>query len=97
MPTCSSSVAREWQCHPQRRCRDPFAITADAVGLHAERTFTVRPAPDGSSTVVVSDETQVGLLPRLGRVFLAPRLHAANQAMFDDLARAADHVAVTPE
>ena len=73
-----------------------FAITADALGLHAERTFTLRPTPDGSSTVVVSHETQVGLLPWLGRAFLAPRLRAANQAMFDDLARAAAHVAVTP-
>ena len=70
-----------------------FAIDADAHGLHAERTFTVRPAPDGRGTVVTSHETQVGLLPRLGRVFLAPRLRAANQAMFDDLARAAGHVA----
>ena len=66
-----------------------FAITADGMGLHAERTFTLRPTPDGSSTVVVSHETQVGLLPWLGRAFLAPRLHAVNQAMFDDLARAA--------
>ena len=68
-----------------------FAITADAVGLHAERTFTVRPTPDGSSTVVVSHETQVGPVAWLGRAYLAPRLHAANQAMFDDLARAAAH------
>ena len=68
-----------------------FAITADAVGLHAERRFTVRPAPDGLSTVVISHEIQVGVLPWLGRAFLAPRLHAANQAMFDDLARAASH------
>ena len=59
--------------------------------MHAERTFTLRPTPDGSSTVVVSHETQVGLLPWLGRAFLAPRLHAVNQAMFDDLARAAVH------
>ena len=44
------------------------------------------PTPDGLSTVVVSHETQVGLLPRLGRAFLARRLRAANQAMFDDLA-----------
>jgi hypothetical protein len=66
-----------------------FAITADALALHAERTFTLRPTPDGSSTVVISDETQVGLLPWLGRAFLAPRLRAANQAMFGDLARAA--------
>ena len=54
---------------------------------HAERTFTLRTTPDGSSTVVVSHETQVGPLPWLGRVFLAPRLHAVNQAMFDDLNR----------
>jgi hypothetical protein len=38
---------------------------------------------------VVSHETQVGPLPWLGRAFLAPRLHAVNQAMFDDLDRAA--------
>jgi hypothetical protein len=68
-----------------------FAITADARGVHAERTFTLRTTPDGLSTVVVSHETQVGLLPWLGRAFLAPRLHAVNQAMFDDLTRAAGH------
>ena len=68
-----------------------FTFVADAQGLHAERTFTLRPSPDGLSTVVVSHETQVGLLPWLGRLFLAPRLRAANQAMFDDLARAAGH------
>jgi hypothetical protein len=68
-----------------------FAITADGSGVHAERTFTLRPTPDGSSTVVVSHETQVGPLPWLGRAFLAPRLHAVNQAMFDDLSRAAGH------
>ena len=72
-----------------------FAFVADARGLHAERTFTLRPTPDGLSTVVVSHETQVGLLPWLGRVFLARRLRAANQAMFDDLARAAGHGAAT--
>ncbi len=71
-----------------------FAIVADALGLHAERTFTLRPTPDGLSTVVISHETQVGLLPRLGRVFLARRLRAANQAMFDDLARAAGYGAM---
>ena len=49
----------------------------------------IRPAPDGSSTVVVSHETQVGLVARLGHAFLAPRLRAANQVMFEDLARAA--------
>ena len=65
-----------------------FAIVADARGLHAERAFTFRPAPDGAGTVVVCDETQVGLLPRVGGRFLASRLHAANQAMFADLAEA---------
>ena len=67
-----------------------FAITADARGFHAERTFTVRSAPDGLSTVVVSDETQTGLFSWLGRLYLAPRLYAANREMFVDLARAAD-------
>jgi uncharacterized protein YndB with AHSA1/START domain len=68
-----------------------FAITADGLGVHAERAFTIRPTPDGLSTVVVSHETQVGVLPWLGRLFLAPRLRAVNQVMFDDLARAARH------
>jgi short-subunit dehydrogenase/uncharacterized protein YndB with AHSA1/START domain len=68
-----------------------FAIVADARAVHAERTFTLRPTPDGLNTVVVSHETQVGLLPRLGRLYLAPRLRAVNQDMFADLARAAGH------
>ena len=68
-----------------------FTFIADARGLHAERTFTVRPSADGLTTVVVSDETQVGPLPWLGRWYLARRLREANQAMFDDLARAAGH------
>ena len=72
-----------------------FAIVADGAGVHADRTFTLRPTPDGLSTVVVSDETQVGLLPRLARRFLARRLRAANQVMFDDLARAAVNGAAT--
>jgi short-subunit dehydrogenase/uncharacterized protein YndB with AHSA1/START domain len=72
-----------------------FAIVADAPGIHADRTFTLRPTPDGLSTVVVSHETQVGLLAWLGRVYLARRLRAANQVMFDDLARAAGHGAAT--
>ena len=66
-----------------------FAITADAVGLRAKRTFTVRPTSDGVGTLVASHETQVGPLAWLGRAVLRPRLYAANQAMFDDLARAA--------
>jgi hypothetical protein len=72
-----------------------FAIVADAPGLHAERAFTLRSAPDTSSTVVVSHETQVGPLPWLGRMLIAPRLRAANQEMFRDLARAAANGATT--
>ena len=72
-----------------------FTFIADARGLHAERTFTIRLTPDGLSTAVVSYETQVGLLPWLGRLYLAPRLYAANQVMFEDLARAARHGAAT--
>jgi hypothetical protein len=65
-----------------------FAFIADARGLHAEHTFTLRPAPDGLGTVVRSHETQAGPLPRLGRVVLGPRLHATTQAWLADLARA---------
>jgi coniferyl-aldehyde dehydrogenase len=92
-------VVFQWKAHPvelrsavvvNERPRT-FAITADGRGVHAERTFTLRATPDGSSTIVVSHETQVGPLPWLGRAVLAPRLHAVNQAMFDDLNRAARH------
>jgi uncharacterized protein YndB with AHSA1/START domain len=94
--SAARQVSFRWKAHPVElrstvvAADQPhlFAFVADSPGLHAERTFTIRPAPDGLSTVVVSHETQVGLLPRLGGVFLAPRLRAANQAMFDDLARA---------
>jgi len=65
-----------------------FTFIADARGLHAEHAFTLRPAPDGLGTVVLSHETQTGPLPRLGRVVLAPRLHATTQAWLADLARA---------
>ena len=90
-------AAFRWKAHPVElrstvvAAKRPhsFAITADATGLHAVRTFTVRPTPDGSNTVVVSHETQDGPVPWLGRLYLAPRLSAANQAMFEDLARAA--------
>jgi hypothetical protein len=71
-----------------------FAIIADGLGVHAERTFTIRPTREGLSTVV-SHETQVGLLPWLGRALLARRLHAANQAMFADLAHAAGQGSTT--
>ncbi len=67
-----------------------FAIIADGRGVHAVRTFTLRPALDGVSTVVVSHETQIGWLPWLGRVVVAPRLRAANDEMFANLARAAE-------
>jgi hypothetical protein len=73
-----------------------LALVAEGLGVHADRTFTVRPAPDGRGTVVVSHETQVGPLPRVGRWILGPRLHGTNQAMFDDLARAAGHAATAP-
>jgi uncharacterized membrane protein len=66
-----------------------FAIDADGRGIHADRAFTLRPTPDGLSTVVVSHETQVGPMAWFGRAFLAPRLRAVNQVMFEDLARAA--------
>jgi len=86
-----------WKAHPVTlRSRvvaadrpHSFAIVADAQSLHADRTFTIRATTDGLSSVVVSHETQVGLLPRLGRLIIAPRLRAANQVMFEDLARAA--------
>jgi coniferyl-aldehyde dehydrogenase len=98
-PARAASVAFRWKAHPVElrsavvKSDRPhsFAITADGMGVHAERTFTLRPTPDGSSTLVISHETQVGPLPWLGRAFLAPRLHAVNQAMFDDLDRAAGH------
>ena len=95
--TSAAPVVFRWKAHPVElrsavlKSERPhcFAITADGRGVHAERTFTLRPTRDGSSTIIVSHETQVGPLPWLGRAFLAPRLHAVNQAMFDDLARAA--------
>ena len=65
-----------------------FTITADGSGVHADRAFPLQAAADGFSTIVASDETQVGPLPWLGRLYLAPRLKRVNQAMFDDLARA---------
>jgi uncharacterized protein YndB with AHSA1/START domain len=90
-------VSFRWKAHPVElrstvvASERPhlFAIVADAPGIHAERAFTLRPTPDGQGTVIVSDETQVGPLPWLGRLYLAPRLRAANQIMFDDLARVA--------
>ena len=94
----------QWKAHPVKLRSTvvaadrphTFAIIADGIGVHAERAFTIRTTPDGSSTVVVSHETQVGPLPWLGRLYLAPRLHAANQVMFEDLARAVVHGAATP-
>ncbi len=86
-----------WKAHPvelaskvvaaERHRR--FAFTADGTGVHAERAFTVAPTDDGSGTVVTSHETQVGWMPWLGRLVLAPRLHATNQRFFADLAQAA--------
>jgi len=94
-----SPTSFRWKAHPVElrstvvatQRPHSFAIVADALGFHAERTFTLRPTPDGLGTVVVSHETQVGLFPRLGHVYLGPRLRAANQVMFEDLAQAAGH------
>ena len=72
-----------------------FTFHADGLGLHAERTFTFNPAPDGISTIVVSHETQVGWFPWIGRMIVAPRLRESNQTMFEDLARAADRDVAT--
>ena len=72
-----------------------FAFHADSRGLHAERTFTIRPTADGLGTIIVSHETQVGWFPRLGRLIIRPSLRAANDAMFEDLARAAGHAPAT--
>ena len=90
-------VSFRWKAHPvvlrsavvASERPHSFAIIADATGLHADRSFTLRPTPDGLGTVVVSHETQVGIVARLGRMVLAPRLYRANQAMFEDLSRAA--------
>jgi hypothetical protein len=87
-------VSFRWKAHPVELRSSvtasarphSFAFVADGLGVHAERTFTIRPAADGRGTVVVSHETQVGWLPWLGRVYLAPRLRAANDAMFVNLA-----------
>jgi short-subunit dehydrogenase/uncharacterized protein YndB with AHSA1/START domain len=71
-----------------------FAFVADGMGVHAERAFTLRPTADGLGTVVADHETQIGWLPRFGRLIVAPRLRAANQAMVNDLARATAVAAV---
>jgi hypothetical protein len=97
-------VAFRWKAHPVELRSSVvaadrprfFAFIADARGLHAERAFTLRPTPDGLSTVVVDHETQMGLLPTLGRLLLAPRLRAANQEMVNDLARAVGRGRTTP-
>ena len=95
----AGAVSFRWKAHPvELRSKvttadrpRTFAIIADATGLHADRTFTLQPSPDGASTVVVSYETQIGVVAWLGRAYLAPRLRAANQVMFEDLARAATY------
>lgn len=66
-----------------------FAFTADGTGVHAERTFTLKPSAHGAGTLVTSYETQTGWLPSLGRLILGPRLYATNQRFFGDLAAAA--------
>jgi uncharacterized protein YndB with AHSA1/START domain len=99
--SAAQPLSFRWKAHPvllgstvlaSDRPRS-FTFDADGLGVHAERTFTLTPTPDGLSTTVVSDETQVGPLPRFGRMFVRPRLRAANQTMFEDLARAAENSA----
>jgi hypothetical protein len=98
-PGAAQPVSFRWKAHPVElrstvTATDrphSFTFIADAIGLHAERTFTIRPTPDSLSSVVISHETQGGPFPWLGRLYLAPRLRAANQVMFEDLARAAVH------
>jgi uncharacterized protein YndB with AHSA1/START domain len=95
-PVAARAVSFRWKAHPlvvhstvvaaDRPRR--FAMIADARGLHAERTFSMSPSPDGLGTTIIDHEVQFGPLPRLGRAFLARRLSAANRAMLDDLARA---------
>lgn len=92
-----AGAAFRWRAHPvtldsvvtvsDRHRR--FAFTADGMGVHAERAFTFAPTADRKGTIVTSHETQIGWLPWLGRLVLGPRLHAANQRFFGDLAVAA--------
>ena len=96
MESAGRTPSFRWKAHPvELRSRvviadrpRVFAFVADGLGVHAERTFTLRPTPDGLGTVVVDHETQVGWLPRFGRLIVAPRLRASNLAMVNDLARA---------
>ena len=62
-----------------------FAFTAIGVGLRGQRTFTLRLAPDGRSTVVSTRETQEGPLPWIGRAMLARRLHAVTEEWLRDI------------
>lgn len=86
-----------WKAHPVELTskvteseRDRrFAFTADGTGVHAERWFTVEPTADGQGTRITSHETQTGWLPRIGKAIVGPRLWAANQRFFGDLAVAA--------
>jgi short-subunit dehydrogenase len=89
-----------WKGHPiELRSRvtesargHSFAFTAEGLGLRGKRSFTLRLAPDGVSTIVSTHEMQEGIMPSLGRMFLAPRLRGVTQAWLVDLARAVgDH------
>lgn len=93
----AGATSFEWKAHPiELRSTvltavrpQAFAFDAHGMGVEAVHGFTITPAPDGRGSIIVSHETQVGWLPRLGRLVLAPRLRAANQAWVNDLARTA--------
>jgi hypothetical protein len=61
------------------------AIVADALGLHAERMFTLCPTPDGLSTLIVSQETQRGRFRGWAAYTRPVACGRANEAMFADL------------
>ena len=93
------AMSFRWKAHPlelessivDRERGRSFAFTANGLGLRGVRSFTLRLAPDGVSTIVSTHETQEGPLPWLARAVLAPRLHAVTQEWLADLSRAVGH------
>jgi short-subunit dehydrogenase/uncharacterized protein YndB with AHSA1/START domain len=89
--------AFRWKAHPialrstvtSAERPHSFAFIADGRGLHAEHSFTLRPTPDGSGTIVTSHEIQDGPLPKAGRGLLARLLRSTTDTWLADLSRAA--------